>query len=178
MKLILTALNAKYIHTSLSVRCLARAVEDVCDCSIREYTINDPVGEICSELHRQKADCIAFSCYIWNIENILKICSFLKKANPKLTIVLGGYEAMYDSRELMEEHPYIDAVIRGEGEITLREYIETLDSKKSLDCVSGITYRSDDEIIQNPDRTELCDINALPFPYDDTIDEIKNKIIY
>ena len=178
MKLVLTALNAKYIHTCLSVRCLYGAIRDLCDCRVREYTINDEMGEICRELFCEKADCIAFSCYIWNIDKVLSLSSLLKKAEPKLKIILGGYEVMYDSESVLEQNPQIDAIIRGEGEITLREYIEALEDKKPLNEIAGITYRDGNSIISNHDRSELCDLNALPFVYDDSIDEFKNKIIY
>ena len=173
MKFVLTALNAKYIHTSLSVRCLYANVKDICDATIKEYTINDTIGDICSDILSGNPDCVAFSCYIWNIEMVLKVSSVIKKANPDITIVLGGYEAMYESEKLMQDNPQIDVIIRGEGEITLREYI-----KSGLINVAGLTYRQNGNIISTPNRTELCELDSLPFVYDDSIDEYKNRIIY
>ncbi len=178
MKLVLTALNAKYIHTCLSVRCLNAAVKDICSSVVKEYTINDTVGDICLDLFGEKADCVAFSCYIWNIDMVLKVSSVLKKANPNIKIVLGGYEAMYDCEDLIRFNPQIDAVIRGEGEITLREYILSLNGTKGIGEVLGVTYRCGDEIISNPNRLELCDLNRVPFVYDESIDSFKNRIIY
>lgn len=178
MKLILTALNAKYIHTCLSVRCLNAAVKDICSCTVKEYTINDTLGDICRDLFLTGADCIAFSCYIWNIEMVLKIASALKKANPGLKIILGGYEVMYDCEDIMSKNPQIDAVIRGEGEVTLREYLLALDDKMELSSVYGLTYKEGGEVVSNPDRTKLCDLESLPFVYDESIEEFKNKIIY
>lgn len=176
MKLVLTALNAKYIHTSLSVRCLYANVKDICDATVKEYTINDAMGDICSDILSEKPDCVAFSCYIWNIEMVLKVSSVIKKANPNITIVLGGYEAMYESTNLMQSNPQIDVVIRGEGEITLREYINTY--REEFVDIAGITYRKNGKIISTPDRLELCDLDSLPFVYDDSIEEYKNRIIY
>lgn len=176
MKLVLTALNAKYIHTCLSVRCLYAAVKDICTATVKEYTINDTIGDICRDLFSENPDCVAFSCYIWNIDMVLKVSSVIKKAKPDVRIILGGYEAMYDSYKLMADNPHIDAVLRGEGEITLREYISA--DNGQLGSVKGITYRNEGRILATPDRNELCELNSLPFVYDDSIDEYKNRIIY
>jgi len=178
MKLIIAALNAKYVHTSLSVRCLKNAVSDICDCSIREYTINDSINSVSSDIYQTNPDCVAFSCYIWNIDSVLRIASLIKKANPQISIILGGHEVSYDSERILMCNPQIDAILRGEGEKTLRDYIFALQNGGDFTLVCSATYRKDGEIVKNPDCTELCDLNELTFPYDDSIDDIKDKIIY
>lgn len=178
MKLIIAALNAKYVHTSLSVRCLKNSVMDICNCQIREYTINDTVDSIASDIYLSHPDCVAFSCYIWNIELCLRIASVLKKANPGINIVLGGHEVSYDAEAVLKSNPYVDAVLCGEGEITLRAYVSALINGDDLDGVYSAVYRKGNDIVTNPVSDKLCDLNALKFPYDDSIDDIKDKIIY
>ena len=68
MKFLLVALNAKYIHVNLAVRSIAGYSKEFAP-EICEYTINDNVDNIIASLHSKKADVIAFSCYIWNIED-------------------------------------------------------------------------------------------------------------
>ena len=104
MKLVIAAVNAKYVHTSLSVRCLHAAVKDYCACSYSEYTINDLTDSIASDLYEQKPDAVACSCYIWNIECILKVSQMLKLANPNIKIILGGYEVMYDAKNVLNDN--------------------------------------------------------------------------
>src|SRR5690606_15146304 len=99
MNVVLTTLNAKFIHTSLAIRYLKAYAEPEFVIELVEYTINDPVLNIVSDLHRKKATIIGFSCYIWNIEETIKVVKILKKINPELTIVLGGPEVTYDTRE-------------------------------------------------------------------------------
>ena len=70
MKTVFAALNAKYIHTSLSLRSIAANCVEFSPV-LKEYTINDNIDNIISSLHSEKADVIAFSCYIWNIEKVL-----------------------------------------------------------------------------------------------------------
>ncbi len=178
MKLILATLNSKYVHTSLSVRCLYTAVRDMCECHIREYTINDTIGSAAADIYSMNADCIAFSCYIWNIDPVLRLSSVIKKANPKVNIVIGGHEAVYDAQSILKHNPQIDAVIGGEGEITLKDYISALMGDRDMATVCGIVYRDGDRIVQNPSCTGVCNLNELDFVYDEGIDDIKDKIIY
>lgn len=89
MKTVFAALNAKYIHVNLAIRSIAGVCREFAPV-LCEYTINDNVDNIIASLHMEKADVIAFSCYIWNIEKILYISQSLKKVNPHLKIILGG----------------------------------------------------------------------------------------
>ena len=96
MKIILTTLNAKYIHTSLSIRYLKAYAEPDFSVQLAEYTIKDPIMNIVSDLYAKKPDIIGFSCYIWNIEETMKVIAMFKKINPHLHIILGGPEVTYD----------------------------------------------------------------------------------
>ena len=178
MKLLIVALNSKYTHTSLSARCLYGAVKSICNAQIAEYTINDNMEVVTSDIYRKRADCIAFSCYIWNITQVLKIASVLKAANPKLNIVVGGHEAEHDAPELLNANPQIDAVLHGEGEISLKNYVEYLIGAKDITSLSHITYRKGEEIVSLPTTDELVDLNKQEFVYGDDIDKLGGKIIY
>ena len=178
MNLVIVALNSKYTHTSLSVRCLYNAVKDISDCSFKEYTINDSVDDVCMDLYAQNPHCVAFSCYIWNIEFVLKTASLLKKANPNIKIVLGGHEAEHDGINIILKNPFVDAVLHGEGEISLKIYVKYLMGQIAENELESVTYKKGEEIIETPVCAEKADLNALPFVYDETIEEIKNKIIY
>ncbi len=178
MKILIATLNAKYTHTSLSARCLFKAAEDICTCCFKEYTINDSVDAVASDIYKYHSECVAFSCYIWNIEFVLKIASLLKKANPNINIVLGGHEVEHNPQEILASFPFVDAVLLGEGEISFRQYAQYISGKRELSSLNSIAFRQSDEIVCVP-RTESCaDIESLPFVYDDSIKELKDKIIY
>ncbi len=179
MKIVIAAINSKYVHTSLSVRCLRQSVKDICDCIVKEYTINDQIDKISEDIYLKKPDCVAFSCYIWNIDTVYKVASVLKKANPDIVIALGGHEVQYDAQNVLKCNPYIDAVIHGEGEISFKKYIKSLTDGKDLSSVGAITYRNGEDIITNLNTYEPINLNELSFVYtDEEIEEIKNKIIY
>ena len=176
---LLIGINAKYIHTNLAIRYLkAYCNKTYPYIRYMEFSINDNLDNILKEIIQSHSNIFAFSCYIWNIDFVLKLCSSLKKLRPEAAIVLGGPEVSFETEELMAAHPYIDYIIRGEGEETLPELLQLLngDMQNSSDIL-GITYRAQNRIITNPDRPLLQNLDVIPFPYED-LDQLNNKIIY
>ncbi len=79
MKVLVSTLNAKYIHTSLALRYLKAFCEKDFDVEITEYTIKDPVMNVVSDIYQKAPDVLGFSCYIWNIEETITIIKMIKK---------------------------------------------------------------------------------------------------
>ena len=178
MKFLLSTLNSKYIHTSLSLRCLYSMVKDDFHVAMREFTINDNFLSVISSIYREKADVICFSCHIWNFDKIINLCENIKKANKNIYIVLGGPEVTYTAKKTLTDYPFVDAVVVGEGEITIKELFSALETGIDMSSVAGLVYRKGNEIIKNKSREVVANLDELPFVYDDSIDEYKNKIIY
>lgn len=82
MKVIASTLNAKYIHTNIAIRYLKAYAQPDFDVELAEYTIKDPVMNIVTDLVRKKPDVIGFSCYIWNIEETIKVIKMIKRLIP------------------------------------------------------------------------------------------------
>jgi radical SAM superfamily enzyme YgiQ (UPF0313 family) len=117
MKILLTALNARFSHTNLAIRYLRNSLkENGFTADIYEATINDREALILRELYLKNADIYCFSAYIWNIEKLLWLALELKKIKPKSIIIFGGPEVSFDNEELIKKHPFIDYIICGEGE--------------------------------------------------------------
>ncbi len=185
MKVLLVAINAKYVHSNLAVYSLAAyARETGVDIEIGEYTINNNRDNILQAIYEEKADIVAFSCYIWNIEYVYSVAKELKKISPSTSIWLGGPEVSYDSVEVLNNWNFADIVLQGEGEETFRALVELYSrndiqvSEEELENIKGISYRNDEseDIIQNEIR-QLLDMDKLPFVYDN-IDDFQNRIIY
>ena len=136
MKTLLVGINAKYIHTNLAIRNIAAYLKDE-DIDIYEATINDNLDGILEDIMSYEADVVGFSCYLWNIEDVLYISENIKKIKPKTVIVLGGPEVSYESEDLLKEMPYIDYVILGEG----REVWQTPESARGNEAM-GICRRN------------------------------------
>ena len=181
MKIVLSAINAKYIHSNPAIyglKAYAGALGDMV--KLKEYTINQYTDDIFKYLYKEKADVAVFSCYIWNISMVLELVDLLKKAQPKLQIWLGGPEVSYDSAELMQQNPAIDGVMRGEGEETFKQMLAYWKCQETYEAdlknILGITWRAGDEIIENAPALPV-DMNTLPFIYKDMA-VFEHKIIY
>ena len=113
MKILLAAVNAKYIHSNLAVYSLrAYALEnlgdflnagtsDQPDISIAEYTINQQEDDILKDIYRKKPDILCLSCYIWNLTYIEAIAREIHKIMPDTVIWLGGPEVSYDAKAVL-----------------------------------------------------------------------------
>lgn len=179
MKILLAAVNAKYIHSNPAVYSLkAYAKEYEEHVTIGEFTINHYPDAILQEIYRQKPDVIAFSCYIWNLSVIELLIQDLPQILPDTEIWLGGPEVSYDVEEFLQAHPQVKGIMIGEGEATFRELAgHYVNNTRSLDEIQGIAWRtSSDEVKRNPIRP-LLDMDAIPFLYG-SLEDFENRIIY
>lgn len=178
MKVVIASLNAKFIHSSLAIRCLKAYCQSEAEIEIRDYSINDNLQNITADIYRIKPDIIGFSCYIWNIKETLEIAEVIKTILPDVKIVLGGPEVSFESEKYLNEYPLIDAVICGEGEETFREFIQAQRQNSALNTIKGLSYR-DNIIIVNQPRPLIDSLDEIPFPYDSNdFAALKNKIVY
>ena len=182
MKVLLTAVNAKYIHSNPAVYSLqkfvtAYAPEYGRNVELAEFTINHYADDILQEIYRRRPDVVAFSCYIWNLQMIERVLEDLPKVLPDVQIWAGGPEVSYDAPDFLKKHDCMTGVMMGEGEETFLELMEYWHGKKKLNEIPGITWRdSEGEIKVQPGRP-LLDMNRIPFLYDE-LDDFEHRIIY
>lgn len=125
MKVLLAAINAKYIHSNLAVYSLKAYAEKFgYKAKIAEYTINQPLNELLGELFEQKPDVICFSCYLWNISYVKALLKELPKILPEVRLWLGGPEVSFNAKQMLAEYPQLEGIMCGEGEETFRELME------------------------------------------------------
>lgn len=179
MKVVLTAINAKYIHSNLAVyslRAYAKPYKE--DISIAEYTINQQLDDILMDLYKKKPDILCFSCYIWNLTYVEELIREVKKIFPKLPIWVGGPEVSYDAKDVLLRLPEVTGVMLGEGEETFLELLAHYYGEgKSLSEIAGITYRDEEGLLCQNEWRKTIDLSSVPFVYQDMAD-FKNKIIY
>ena len=177
MKILLTAINAKYIHSSLSIRYLNSYSHDFSEhITMLEYTINNAEDFILSDIFLNEPDVVCFSCYIWNINMVTSLARSLKKVLPNLHIICGGPEVSYECEKFLEENPSINTVIYGEGEKTFYDVISALINSGNFDNIKGIFYRTGNKINASTPQPPLS-LSELPFVYNN-LDALQNKIIY
>ena len=156
MKVLLTALNSKYIHTNLAVRYLHEfSIQRGYPCQICEYTINQHLPDILDEIYRQSPDVLMLSCYIWNIEMMLDLAEEYRRICPDVTIIAGGPEVSYQSQQILEENPALDGILRGEGEQSFLEFQQYLAKERPIEEVSSLVWRDESGTIHTT-RKHRC----------------------
>lgn len=180
MKILLTAINAKYIHSNLAVYSLrAYAGENQESIEIAEFTINHRKEYILQELYKKQPDVLCFSCYIWNYEYVRKIAAEFHKLRPDVSIWVGGPEVSFEIEKMFDKNPAFFGVMIGEGEASFAELADYYcgGSKKQLLDIAGIAFRnSEHQIIQTAVREPLA-MDEIPFCYED-MTAFENRIIY
>lgn len=162
---LLVALNAQYVHTALGIRSIAAYAREQADIDCLELTINDSFAASLETIYQRRAPLIGFSCYIWNIEQTLRLAQALHAMDSSLTIVLGGPEVSYDAEEWLEKYPYVYAIFCGEGEIAFSNFLGEWQKEKNWYMVGGLCWRDEERIIQNPPAAFLSG-EEIPFGYD------------
>ena len=176
MKILLTAINSKFVHSNLAVRYLRAYTKDLdYDCKIREFSINDREENILKEIIEEKPDVVAISTYIWNVEMAIRLANLIKLVDKNIEILYGGPEVSYDSRLFLKDNVG-EYVIEGEGEKTYREFVEYKLGTKKVEDIKGLHYKKDGEVHSNGSRP-LMSLDEVVFPYEED-EDLNNKIVY
>lgn len=187
MKVLLAAVNAKYIHSNLAVYSLRAYALQRCDgicpreIEIAEYTINQPPDGILMDIYGHQPDILCLSCYLWNIISVENLVREIPKILPGIRIWLGGPEVSYNAREMLDKYPEITGIIRGEGEETFADLMDIYhrqpDKKENFSAVKGITYWDEEgKVVETPPQ-DVMDLSRIPFVYEH-IEDFRNRIIY
>lgn len=172
----LIAINARFSHSSLALLCLKQTAFEPDAIKLSEYNINDSACEIAADIVAAKPEAAGFSCYIWNIDHIIKVASIVKKVLPDCLIVLGGPEVSFDSGAFMQSRPFIDIIIRGAGEAAFAHLTKRLAQDEHFESTPSACIRTPQGITETPE-TEPYDFANQPFLYDD-LSVFENRMIY
>ena len=188
MKVLLAAINAKYIHSNLGIYSLKTYGEKMlkewglaeqAEISLAEYTINHQMEQILQDIYKRKPDVIGFSCYIWNISYVKVILADIKKVLPDVKIWAGGPEVSYHGEAFLKEEPAVDLVMMGEGEITFAHFLKALLEGEDLKQVPGLMVRNADGTFTDTGFRQVMDMSQIPFPYAFMdMKELEHSIIY
>jgi len=174
MRILLTTLNAKYIHTNLAIRLLYELNQNNKGLEWKEFTIKEPKEEVAKEC--AAFDVVAFSCYIWNITQTLAVAKKIKELNPNITILLGGPEVSYEYEDVISL-PEVDYIIVGEGETPFTEFINSF---PNVDAVPSLVRKSEGKVLVNP-QAPMFDLknfkNSMPYRFD-KVESLTNKVLY
>lgn len=180
MNIILTTLNAKYIHTNLAIRYLKAFARPEFDPKIVEFTIKEPTLNIVTDLYQEKPDIVGFSCYIWNIEETIHVIKMLRVVSPHTKIVLGGPEVSYDVHYWLRRlEGLVDFIIMGEGEYSFKQLLKYFHEEIPLEEVPNIAYLQEGKMKIHSQAAKI-DLRELPSPFrfEEDREEIPRRIQY
>lgn len=106
---------------------------------------------------------VGFSTFTNSICNTLDFAAAVKEVNKDIKVIMGGTHASALPKSLLRYDP-VDVVVKGEGEETTLDLLRALENSENLKNVKGIIYKDGEQIIENPDRELIKDIDSLPFP--------------
>ena len=157
MKVVLFTLNGSWSHSSLALRCLRAPLERAGhEVRLLEYTLKDRTSHVLEALYAEEADVYGFSCYIWNLEQMLTLGENLHALNPRAKIILGGPEVSF-ATERFDGMDWIDSILCGEAEEEFAELCSRIDEGKPFSRViqcrcpavmgdEGILYRDGERV--------------------------------
>jgi len=117
-----------------------------------------------SRIAKTPSDVIGVTATTLLYKSAMQIITVAKQTQPQAVTVLGGSHGTFWDENALHEYPTLDVVVRREGEETLIELAEKLQSQSSLSSVLGVTYRDGDKVVRNQDRPFIENLDALPFP--------------
>lgn len=122
--------------------------------------IRDSIDQVAERLQEQKV--VAFSCYVWNRSYSLALAKKIKSQTPNCMIIFGGPELQLEDPDIFKTHPYIDVVVKNEGEITFKNILEHPDS---MEFFPGMLINRQGQVIDTGPPQRIDDLLHLPSPY-------------
>lgn len=162
--ILLCTINARYIHASLSLRCLLANMGDLQEHTIlQEYTLDNRCADMAEQILATKARIIGLAVYIWNAAESQALVRLLKAISPETTIVLGGPEVSHPP--LRVDYGAADYIIQGEGELIFPALCQDI----LRDCAPSERVLA----------AEPVQLDQLHLPYDLYTDEdLAQRLVY
>jgi radical SAM superfamily enzyme YgiQ (UPF0313 family) len=133
---------------------------NVIDCQALHLALND----VKNELRKCQPDMVGLTSTTLTYKSAIAIIKVAKEILPNCLTLIGGSHVTFWDNEALSECPQLDVVVRGEGESTLAELAERVENGENYDDVVGITCRKGDNVIKNPDRPHIENLESLPYP--------------
>ncbi|MEE8352416.1 MAG: radical SAM protein [Rhodospirillales bacterium] len=160
--------NQFYIpYTVGALTAFARQFDDIRDnVEFRPYIYRrGPVKAIADQIG--KVDILGASCYVWNMALTTEVAIEIKRRHPDTLIIFGGPHVPDLDPEFLDDNPFIDIAVHGEGEETFLDILRALRGGKDFSAIPGTSVRAPEtrEVVKTENRTRMRDISGLPSAY-------------
>lgn len=123
-----------------------------------------PFDHLADAIVSAEPDIVGFSIAAGVLANSISIASKLKSRRPGCRVLFGGPHTLYTDVDILTLSDSVDAVVRGEGEVTICEYTRAIQANCDFSGIAGLTYRDHSGIRRNPQRELIADLDILPMP--------------
>ncbi len=143
-----------------------------------QASVGSSVGETVSWVQKENPDILGFSTLLTSSYTAPKLAEAVKNKIPDIPIVFGNQHATFNAERILRKYPFVDIIVRGEGEQACEEIAECFEGKRELKEILGITFRKKDKIISTPNRPLTNNVDSLPLPARDLlVEEYHNNTI-
>lgn len=163
---LLLAVNARATQKNFAIYCLKASASVLPEWQVSTLEISNGgvFAESLAQLASANVSLLGVSCYIWNIDTVLRLCRALRLIRPELKIVLGGHEVSHDPKYYVSQG-VCDFVISGEGEDAFCKLLQVLQVNGDLSSVPGLSYWQAGGVVTNAKAPDIQPLDRLPSPY-------------
>lgn len=167
MKILWLDINSSYSHSSVALPAIHAQVADWTDwewCVVRG-TINDNPGSLAAAVAEHAPDVIAATFWLFTHQMQVEVLSRAVQLCESSKVICGGPEFLGNNEDFLRRHPFVTAVIRGEGEIALPTFLDAIENDAAWDSVEGLCWISEhDDIYHDNGIARVADFASLKYP--------------
>ncbi len=119
---------------------------------------------------KENPDILGFSVLVTSFSEALNLARQAKEENPNLTVVFGNYHATFNAERILKKYPFVDVIVRGEGEHSVLQLANNVKKRKNLKEIPGLTFRNNGHVVSTPDAPLIDSIDTLPIPNRDLVE--------
>ena len=167
MKILWLDINSSYSHSSVALPAIHA---QVCDRNDWEWTvvrgtINDNPGTLAAAVAEQNPDIIAATFWLFTHQMQIEVLSRAVQLIDGVRVVCGGPEFLGNNEEFIRRHPFVTAIVKGEGEVALPELLDKIDNPAEWNDIDGLCWVSaDDGIYHDNGIARVADFASLKYP--------------
>lgn len=167
MKILWLDINSSYSHSSVALPAIHAQVADRSEwewCVVRG-TINDNPGALAAAVAKEQPDVIAATFWLFTHQMQIEVLSRAVQLIDNVKVLCGGPEFLGDNEDFLRRHPFVTAIVRGEGEVALPKLLESIDNPEAWPGIEGLCWMEQQEGKYHDNGTaRVADFASLRFP--------------
>lgn len=133
----------------------------IADLILRRGDIKEALVDL---LERYRPDVVGLSAMTFQFDSAKRIAGIIRSVNTRIKTVLGGYHVTltFDEDSWLADNPF-DFLLRGEGDLSFNELLESLEHKRDIENIRGLSFKYNGVFLHNPPR-HIEDLNRISLP--------------